>query len=125
MSQLILITIIVTKALSSFCHCFNTATISNNATTKNKPRLYHEGYSYIIDRPKNEKTYRRCIKYFSHHCRSRLHTCTLTYVIVKTPTEHTCKVDGTTLQLRIFNERVVHRRDATGRVFSRPIPVPV
>ena len=84
------------------------ATISNNGTTKNKPRLDHEVHSYIIDRSTNEKTYWRCIKYFPDRCRSRLHTCTLTNVIVKTSTEHTCKVDGTTLQLRIFSERVIH-----------------
>ena len=89
------------------------ATISNNGTTKNKPRLDHEGYSYIIDRVTNEKTYCRCIKYFSDRCRFRLHTCTLTNVIVKTPAEHTCKVDGTILQLRIFNERVAHRSLST------------
>ena len=65
--------------------------------------------SYIIDRSTNEKIYWRCMKYFSDRCRFRLHTCTLTNVSVKTPTEHTCKVDGTTLQLSIFNERIVHR----------------
>ena len=52
-------------------------------------------------------------QYFSDRCRSRLHTCTLTNVILKTPTEHTCKVDGTTLQLRIFKGRVVHRALST------------
>ena len=85
------------------------ATISNNGTTKSSPHLNREGYSYIIDPSTNEKTYWGCIKYFSDCCRSRLHTCTLTNVIVKTATEHTCKVDGTTLQFRISNERVAHR----------------
>ena len=85
------------------------ARISNNGTTKDKQNLHHGGYSYIIDRSTNEKTYWGCIKYFSDRCHSRLPTCTLANVIVKTPTEHTCKVDDTTLQLRIFNERVAHR----------------
>jgi FLYWCH zinc finger domain len=85
------------------------ATISNNGTTKNKPRLDHDGYSYIMDRSTNEKTYWRCIKYSSDHCRSRLHTCILTNVIAKPPSEHTCKLDGTTMQLRVFNEHIANR----------------
>ncbi|CAF1407048.1 unnamed protein product [Adineta ricciae] len=85
------------------------ATISNNGTTKNKPRLDLDGYSYIKDRSSDERTYWRCIKYSSDRCRSRLHTCILTNAIKKPPTKHTCKVDGTTLQLRVFNEHIAHR----------------
>ncbi|CAF1251013.1 unnamed protein product [Adineta ricciae] len=89
------------------------ATISNNGTTKNKPRLDLGGYSYIKDRSSDEKTYWRCIKYSLDRCRSRLHTCILTNAIKKSPTKHTCKVDGTTLQLRIFNEHIAHRAVST------------
>ena len=61
--------------------------------------LHHQWYSSIINRSTNEKTYCRCIKYFSD--------CFLyTSTFVKTATELTSKVDGTTLQLRIFHERV-------------------
>ena len=87
----------------------NMATISNTGTTKRKPRLDYDGFSYVTDRVTSEKTYWRCIKYSSDRCRSRLHTCVLTNGIVKAPTEHTCKVDGTTLQIRGFNEQVAHR----------------
>ncbi|CAF3298248.1 unnamed protein product [Rotaria socialis] len=78
-------------------------------TTKNKPRLDHDGYSYIMDRSTSEKNYWRCIKYFSDQCHSRLHTCIFTNAIVKPPSEHTCKVNGTTLELRVFNELVADR----------------
>ena len=106
MSQLILMTIICYER-EHFRHSV-TVTISNNGTTKNKSHLDYEEYSYIIDQSTNEKIYCRCIKYFSDRCRFCLHTCTLTNVIVKASAEHTCKVDGTTLQLRTFNERFVH-----------------
>ena len=89
------------------------ATVSINGTTKNKPRLDLDGYSYIMDRSTNDKTYWRCIKYSSDCCRSRLHTSILTNAIMKPPSEHTCKVDGTALQLRIFNEHVAHRATNT------------
>ncbi|CAF3622430.1 unnamed protein product [Rotaria socialis] len=95
--------------VSLFNHCSHMATFLINGTTKNKPRLDCDGYSYIMDRSTNDKTYWRCIKYSSDCCRSRLHTCILTNTIVKPPSEHICKVDGTTLQLRMFNEHVAHR----------------
>ena len=69
------------------------ATVSNYGTTKQKLRLDYNGYSYIKDRATNEKIYWRCIKYSSHHCHSRLHTCIITNNIIKPPTEHTCKFD--------------------------------
>jgi len=111
MSQLIVAIIIVSRdtTVSLFYPCSNMATIPNNGTTKNKPRLDYENHSYIMDRSTNEKTYWRCIKYSSDCCRSRLHTCNLTNAIVKPPSEHTCKIDGTTIELRIFNEQVAHR----------------
>ncbi|CAF2089247.1 unnamed protein product [Rotaria magnacalcarata] len=84
-------------------------TISNNGTTKNKPRLDHDGYSYIMDRSTREKKYWRCIKYYSDRCHSRLHTCIFTNAIIKPPSEHTCKIDGTTLEIRVFNEQIAHR----------------
>jgi hypothetical protein len=90
-------------------HSLNMATISSSGTTKRKPRLDYDGFSYVTDRVTSEKTYWRCIKYSSDRCRSRLHTCVLTNNIVKAPTEHTCKVDGTTLQIRSFNEQIAHR----------------
>jgi hypothetical protein len=84
-------------------------TIVNNGTTKQKPRLDLNGYSYITDRSTNEKTYWRCINYYSHHCRSRLHTCIITNNVVKPPTDHTCKFDGTTHELRKFDEQIISR----------------
>lgn len=85
------------------------ATVSNNGTTKQKPCLDYNGYSYVMDRSTSEKTYWRCIKYSSDRCHSRLHTSVLTRDIVKPPTEHTCRVDGTTLELRKFCENIVDR----------------
>ncbi|CAF3945225.1 unnamed protein product [Rotaria sp. Silwood1] len=75
------------------------ATISNNGTTKQKSRLDLDGFSYIKDRSTSEKTYWRCIKYSTHHCHSRLHTCVVTNNIIKPPTQHTCKTDGTAIEL--------------------------
>ena len=85
------------------------ATIANNGTTKNKPRLVYEGMSYIMDRTTETKTYWRCIKFSSDQCRSRLHTCISTNAILKPPTEHICKVNGTTSELRLFNEQIAYR----------------
>ena len=82
------------------------ATITNNGTTKSNPHLNCEGHSYIIDPSTNEKTYWGYIKYFLDCCRPRLHTCTLTNVIVKTATEHTCKVVGTVLPTLVERKNV-------------------
>ena len=48
-------------------------------------------------------------KYSSYHCHLRLHTCIITNNIIKPPTEHTCKFDGTTLELRKFDEKIIDR----------------
>ncbi|CAF2161520.1 unnamed protein product [Rotaria magnacalcarata] len=95
MCQLILVPIIMLRktTLSPHSHCSNMTTIPSNGTTKNKPRLDHDGYSYIMDRSTSEKNYWRCIKYYSDRCHSRLHTCISTNAIVKPPSEHTCKVN--------------------------------
>ena len=85
------------------------ATIVNCGTTKQRSRLEFNGYSYIMDRSTNEKTYWRCINYYSHHCRSRLHTCIFTNSIVKPPTDHICKFDGTTLEQQKFDEQIISR----------------
>ena len=84
-------------------------TIYITGTTKRKPRLDLDGYSYVMDRSTTEKTYWRCIKYSSHHCHSRLHTCIITNAIVKPPTVHTCVFDGATHELRKFNDQITSR----------------
>ena len=85
------------------------AAIVNNGTMKNKPHLVYEGMSYILDRTTDVKTYWRCVKFSADQCRSRLHPCISTNAILKPPTEHTCKVNGTTAELRFFNEQIAYR----------------
>ena len=85
------------------------ATIVNNSTTKQRSCQDLNGYSYIMDRSTCGKTYWPYINYYSHRCRSRLHTCIFTNNIVKPPTDHTCKFDGTTLELRKFDEQIISR----------------
>jgi hypothetical protein len=60
------------------------ATFSSNGTTKQKPRLDLDG------RSTSEKTHWCYVKYFTHNCHSRLHTC-----IIQSRAEHTSKTDGT------------------------------
>ena len=86
---------------------FIMATIVNNGTTKQKPRLDLNGYSYTMDRSTCGKTYWHCINYYSHHCHSRLYICIITNNVVKLPTDHTCKFDRTTLELRKFDEQII------------------
>ena len=88
---------------------YNMATISNNGTTRQKPRLDVNGYSYIMDRSTSEKTYWRCIKSHSHHCHSRLHTCIITNNIIKPLTDHSCTFNGTTLEIRKFDQQISFR----------------
>ncbi|CAF3152751.1 unnamed protein product, partial [Rotaria sp. Silwood2] len=85
------------------------ATISNCGTTRQKPRLDLNGYSYIMDRSTSKMTYWRCIKFHSHHCHARLHTCIITNNVITSPTDDTCKLDGTTLEHRKFNEQITSR----------------
>ena len=83
------------------------ATIVNNGTTQQKLPLDLNGYSYIMDRSTNEKTYCLCINYYGHHCRSRLHTCIITNNVVKPPTDHTYKFNGTTLERQKFDGQII------------------
>lgn len=84
-------------------------TISHNGTTKQRPRLDLDGYSYVKDRITNEKIYWRCFKYSSDRCHSRLHTCLSSATVLKLPSEHCCKFDGTTNELRAFSQQVADR----------------
>ena len=88
---------------------FTMATIVNNDTTKQKPHLDLNGYSYVMDPSTCGKTYWCCINYYSHYFRSRLHTCIITNNVVKPSTDHTCKFNGTTLELRKFDEQIISR----------------
>ena len=84
-------------------------TISQNGTTKQRPRLSLDGFSYVKDRTTSEKTYWWCIKYSSDRCHARLHTCLESAKILKPPTEHTCKFDGVENEVRIFSQQVAGR----------------
>ncbi|CAF3516011.1 unnamed protein product, partial [Rotaria sp. Silwood2] len=89
------------------------AIISTFGTTKRKPLLDYNGFSYVKDRSTTEKIYWRCSRYSTQHCRSRLHTCIVTNNIVKPPTEHSCTFDGTTLELRKFHQQLIDRAKNT------------
>ncbi|CAF2121455.1 unnamed protein product [Rotaria magnacalcarata] len=54
------------------------------------------------------KTYWRCVNYLRDNCHSRLHTCIITNGVIKPPSERTCKTDGSSLEIRKFNEELVH-----------------
>ena len=84
-------------------------TISNNSRTRQKPPLDINGYSYIMNRSTSEKTYWCCIKSHSHHCHSRLHTCIITNNIIKPPIDHSCTFNGTTLEIRKFDQKISFR----------------
>ena len=83
------------------------ATIVSNGATKQKSRLDLNGYSYIMGRSTNRMTYWCCINYYSHRCRSRLHTCIITNNVIKPSTAHTCKFDDTTFELRKFDKQII------------------
>ena len=89
------------------------ATISTFRITKRKPLLDYKGHSYVKDRSTAEKIYWRCVRYSTQHCRSRLHTCIFTNNIVKPPTEHLCRFDGTVLELRKFDQQLIDRAKNT------------
>ncbi|CAF3659895.1 unnamed protein product [Rotaria socialis] len=87
-----------------------------NGTTKQKPCRNFKGYSYIKDRSTDTKTYWRCVNYLRDLCHSRLHTCIITNDVIKPPSEHTCKTDGPSLEIRKFNEELVHRARNTQEI---------
>ena len=93
-------------------HLFNMTTISTFGTTK-KPLLKYAGHFYVKDWSTAEKTYWRCIKYSTQYCHSRLHTCLFTNNITKAPTKHSCTFDGTTLELRKFDQVFIDRAKNT------------
>ncbi|CAM4799007.1 unnamed protein product [Rotaria magnacalcarata] len=55
------------------------------------------------------KTYWRCVNYLRDRCHSRLHTYIITNDAIKPPSEHTCKTDSSSLEIRKFNEELVHQ----------------
>ena len=83
--------------------CVKMFTVSQNSTSKQRPRLDLGGFSYVKDRTTNEKIYWRYIKYKSDHCHARLHTCLESTTILKQSDEHTCKFDATENQMRLFS----------------------
>jgi hypothetical protein len=83
--------------------------VSENTTTKQKPRLDLDGHSYIKDRSFGEKIYWRCINYKSECCHSRLHTCITANSILKPPTEHSCKSNAIAHEVRVFSQQVAER----------------
>lgn len=84
-------------------------TISQQGTTKQRPRLDLDGFSYVKDRTTGEKIYWRCIKYKADNCHARLHTCLESTTILKNPGEHSCKVDATEKNIRLFSQQVAER----------------
>ena len=105
-----------TKSIKSCCKmhinvifCVKMFTISQNGTSKQRPRLDLGGFSYVKDRTINEKIYWRCIKYKSDHCHVRLHTCLELTRILKQPDEYTYKFDATENQIRLFSQKVADR----------------
>ncbi len=70
-------------------------------------------HNYIKNRSITEKIYWRWIRFSTQHCRSRLQTCIITNNILQPPTEHTCKFDGTTLELLKFDEQLPDRAKNT------------
>ena len=88
-------------------------TISMSDTTKQTLCLYYNGHCYIEDRSTSTKTYWRCVNYLNDYCHSRLHTCIITNNIIKSPIEHACRIDGSSMETRMFNEEIVHRTRCT------------
>ena len=84
-------------------------TLSQYGTSKQRPRLDLDGFSYVKDRTTNEKIYWRCIKYKFDNCHARLHTCLQSTTILKNPGEHACKIDATENQIRLFSQQVADR----------------
>ena len=89
------------------------ATITSRGTTKRKPLLNYKGYSYVQDREREDKIYWCCSRYSTQHCHSRLHTCVFTNDIKKEPTEHSCRFDAITVELRRFEQQLTDRAKNT------------
>ena len=92
-----------------FINYLTMLTISQQGTTKQRPRLDLDGFSYVKDRTTSEKIYWRCIKYKVDNCHARLHTCPESTTILKNPGEHSCKVDATENNIRLFSQQVAER----------------
>ncbi|CAF2047910.1 unnamed protein product [Rotaria magnacalcarata] len=84
-------------------------TISQSGTSKQRPQLDLDGFSYVRDRITSDKIYWRCIKYKSDHCHARLHTCLESKTILKHTGDHICKFDATENQVRQFSQQVTGR----------------
>ncbi|CAF3804450.1 unnamed protein product [Rotaria sordida] len=85
-------------------------------TTKGRPLMILDGFSYIQDRRSDTKTYWRCENHKTFNCHFRIHTCnesvTKTHVkILKQHGDHTasCKRDFIKLSLRKFHEDIADR----------------
>ena len=87
----------------------NMFTISQSSTSKQRPRLDSDGFSYVRDHIISEKIDWRCIKYIPNYCHARLHICLESQIILKHPGEHICKFDATEHQIRQFSQQAADR----------------
>ncbi|CAF1150874.1 unnamed protein product [Didymodactylos carnosus] len=84
-------------------------------TTKDRPLMVDDGYSYVKDRQTDIKTYWRWENHIRFNCHCRLHTCNLTNDILERKSIHAynCNRDTTKLVLRKFDEKLNKRATST------------
>ncbi|CAF1545685.1 unnamed protein product [Didymodactylos carnosus] len=84
-------------------------------TTKGRPLMVDDGYSYVKDRQTDLKTYWRCENHKHFNCHYRLHTCNVTNDILERKGTHVSNRnrDTTKLLLRKFDEKLNERATST------------
>jgi len=78
-------------------------------TQKNKPLLLCNGFSYTIDKKTDEKIYWKCESAQTLKCKGRIHTDSLSTIILHETNNHNHLGNAVSSEIRIFEEKIRDR----------------
>ncbi|CAF1414595.1 unnamed protein product [Rotaria sp. Silwood1] len=78
-------------------------------TQRNKPLLLSNGFSYTIDKRTDEKIYWKCESAQSFKCIGRIHTNSLSTIILHETKNHNHLGNAVLSEIRIFEEKIRDR----------------
>jgi len=78
-------------------------------TQKNKPLLLSNGFSYTIDKKTDEKIYWKCESARTLKCKGRIHTDSLSTIILHETNNHNHLGNAVSSEIRIFEEKIRDR----------------
>jgi hypothetical protein len=82
------------------------STFTLSTTQKNKSLLLCKGFTYIVDKKTDEKTYWKCEDAQKLKCKGRIHTNYINTVLLHENDNHNHLGNAISSEIRIFKEKV-------------------